>query len=59
MWGQQQRALPWIAHCPILQRTLDNEYWRKQGYKGLPKYTKRERNYRQHYSNKPHMPNGT
>ena len=42
MWGNSSKGYCRVAHSPILQRTLDNYYWRKQGYKGFAE-TYRER----------------
>ncbi|MDQ6844533.1 MAG: group II intron reverse transcriptase/maturase [Bacteroidota bacterium] len=35
MWGNSSKGYCRIAHSPILQRALNNDYWRKQGYKGF------------------------
>lgn len=42
MWGNSSKGYCRIAHSPILLRTLNNAYWRKQGYKGFAE-TYRER----------------
>jgi RNA-directed DNA polymerase len=35
MWGNSSKGYCRVAHSPILHRALDNNYWRKQGYKGF------------------------
>ena len=35
MWGNTSKGACRIAHSPILLRTLDIKYWRKQGYTGF------------------------
>lgn len=35
MWANSSKGYCRIAHSPILQRALNNAYWRKQGYKGF------------------------
>jgi group II intron reverse transcriptase/maturase len=42
MWGNSSKGYCRVAHSPILLRTLNNIYWRKQGYKGFAE-TYRER----------------
>lgn len=42
MWGNSSKGYCRIAHSPILLRTLNNEYWRSEGYKGFAE-TDRER----------------
>lgn len=34
-WSNSSKGYCRIAHSPILCRTLNNEYWSKQGYKGF------------------------
>ncbi|HSU51026.1 MAG TPA: group II intron reverse transcriptase/maturase [Segetibacter sp.] len=42
MWGNSSKGHCRIAHSPILLRTLNNGYWRNEGYKGFAE-TYRER----------------
>ena len=42
MWGNSSKGYCRIAHSPVLLRTLNNAYWRSQGYKGFAE-TYRER----------------
>ncbi len=35
MWGYSSKGYCRIAHSPILTITLNNKYWRNQGYKGF------------------------
>lgn len=35
MWGHSSKGYCRIAHSPILTITLNNRYWRNQGYKGF------------------------
>ena len=41
-WGNSSKGHCRIAHSPILLRTLNNGYWRSEGYKGFVE-TYRER----------------
>jgi RNA-directed DNA polymerase len=34
-WSNSSKGFCRIAHSPILQRTLNNNYWSKQGYQGF------------------------
>lgn len=42
MWGNSSKGYCRVAHSPILLRTLNNAYWRSEGYKGFAE-TYRER----------------
>jgi RNA-directed DNA polymerase len=35
MWGNSSKGYCRVAHSPILERALNNGYWRQQGYKGF------------------------
>lgn len=35
MWANSSKGYCRVAHSPILQRALDYNHWRKQGYKGF------------------------
>jgi RNA-directed DNA polymerase len=37
-WSNSSKGFCRIAHSPILQRTLNNSYWSKQGYQGFYQY---------------------